>query len=334
MKPILISGIQPTGRLHLGNYLGVLANLIRLQNSGKYECFFFIADLHALTENPAPKELQKNIIDLATTFLAIGLSPKKSTLFIQSKISGHTELAWIFNILTPPGEMFRMTQFKDKSANTPNDVNLGLLNYPILMAADILMYNPQFVHVCHDQLQHLELARTLARKFNSRFGKTFNEPKALLTSTPRLMSLDNPTKKMSKSLPSGCLFIDDEPKIMKEKIMRAVTDSDKSVKYDEKNKPAVSNLMLIYKSLSDKSIAEIEKKYQNKGYADFKKDLAKIIIDYFVPFQKKKKELSTRRSPAYANKLLTTAFAQGAKTANAIASKRLLEIKKKIGLVI
>lgn len=337
MKPILISGIQPTGKLHIGNYLGALKNFIELQNSGKYECYFFIADLHALTENPEPKELQKNIMDLAATFLAVGLDSRKSTLFIQSKNPAHTELAWILNTITPMGELRRMTQFKEKSLNIlvktrgvtgeEEIANVGLFDYPVLMAADILMYNPQFVPVGHDQLQHLELTRTLARKFNSKFGKIFIEPKPLLTKLPRLMSLDNPEKKMSKSLPNGCLFIDDDAKTIKEKIMRAVTDSGKEIKYDTKNKPAVSNLMIVYESLGGMPINKLEKKYKNKGYADFKKDLANIVADYFAPFQKKKMEISQKTAA------IKKAFETGNKKANMVASAKLLEVKKKIGLI-
>ncbi|MEK7086816.1 MAG: tryptophan--tRNA ligase, partial [Patescibacteria group bacterium] len=231
-KPILISGIQPTGKLHLGNYLGVLKNFVELQNSGKYECYFFIADLHSLTENFDPAEKPKQILDLATDYLAAGLDPKKSIIFIQSQIPTHSELTWILNAITPMGELNRMTQFKEKSEIAPKNVNVGLFDYPVLMAADVLLYDTQFVPVGDDQLQHLELTRTLARKFNGKFGKTFIEPKALLTETPRLMSLDEPKKKMSKSRPTGCLFIDDSPSTIRAKIKTAVTDSGKEIKYD------------------------------------------------------------------------------------------------------
>lgn len=381
-KPVLISGVQPTGKLHIGNYLGAIKNFVELQNSGKYQCYFFIADLHSLTEDFNPKEKPKQILDLAADFLASGLNPKKSTIFVQSQISAHSELAWILNTITPKRELERMTQFKEKSGiieelekikneverlakderfinqakkdikemEVPvrlswlitsrlrnyaekmygkglNDINVGLLDYPVLMAADILLYKPEAVPVGDDQVQHLEFTRTLARKFNSRFGKTFIEPRAILTEVPRLMSLDNPTKKMSKSQPAGCLFMDDSPEIMRQKIKSAVTDSGKDVKYDEKNKPAVSNLMLIYHVLSGKSLKDIEKKYKGKGYADFKKDLAEVVINYFKSFQKKKKELSKN----YSNILKNIRI--GNKKADAVASKKLLEVKKKIGLL-
>lgn len=349
LRPTLVSGIQPTSKLHIGNYLGALKNFVDLQNSGKYECFFFIADLHALTENPDPEELKKNIIDLTATFLAVGLDSKKSTLFIQSHIPAHQELCQILSPLTPVSELMRMTAFKEKVLQTLKlkegqifskqdfneaieESNFGLAAYPVLMTADIILYDAQFVPIGNDQLQHLELARTLVRKFNAKFGKTFREPQPLLTSVPRLMSLDNPKKKMSKSLPTGCLFIDDEPKIMKEKIMRAVTDSGKEIKYDPIKKPAVSNLIEIYATLDSRNIKHqtsyVEHLYKNKGYADFKKDLAEITIAYFAPFQKRKKELA--KKPTF----IKNAFTIGEKHANSIASKRILEIKSKIGLII
>jgi len=326
-KPILISGIQPTGKIHLGNYLGALENFVKLQNSNKYQCYFFVADLHSLTEEFNPKEKSKQILNLFIDFLALGLDPTKSTIFIQSSIPAHAELASILNNFTPFGELKRMTQFKEKSENTPQNINVGLFNYPVLMAADILLYDAEFVPVGDDQLQHLELTRTLARKFNSRFGKTFIEPKPILTETPRIMSLDEPTKKMSKSKPTGCIFLDDSPKIIREKIKKAITDSGREIKYDKENKPAISNLILIYSALSDKSIKTIEEMYKNKGYAEFKKDLAEVIIKSLTPFQKKKKELKSK------SVLLRKIIQTGNEKANAVASKKLLEVKKKIGLL-
>ena len=328
VKPILVSGIQPTGKLHLGNYLGALKNFVDLQNSGKYQCYFFIADLHALTENPNPKDLQKNILNLVIDYLAAGLSPTRSVIFTQSTVPAHTELGWIFETIAPLGEMERMTQFKEKSAHNPKNINLGLLSYPALMAADILIYNPSFVPIGKDQFQHLELTRTLARKFNSKFGKTFLEPKAIATPTPKLMSLDDPTKKMSKSRPAGCLFLDDSAAAIRDKIKRAVTDSGREIKYAPESKLAVSNLLLIYSELSGKSIKIIEKTHKGKGYAEFKKDLAEVIVKALTPFQKKKKELSKKQS--YIKKVLVS----GNKKANTVASKKLLEAKKKIGLIL
>ena len=324
-KPILVSGIQPTGKLHLGNYLGALKNFVELQDSGKYQCYFFIADLHSLTENFDPKEKPKQILDLAADYFAAGIG-KDSVLFQQSEVPAHAELGWIFETVAPLGEMERMTQFKNKSENQKQNINIGLLTYPALMASDIVLYDAAVVPVGDDQLQHLELSRTLVRKFNNKFGRTLVEPKPLLTKVPRLMSLDDPTKKMSKSQPSGCLFLDDSPAEIRGKLMRATTDSGKEVKYDEKSKPGVSNLLLIYSELSEKSVNAIEKIYSGKGYAEFKKDLVEIVIRALRPFQEKKRGLK----PAEIKKTL----ALGNKKANAVASKKLLEVKKKIGLLI
>ncbi len=305
MKPILISGVQPTGKLHIGKYLGALKNFVALQNSGKYQCYFFIADLHSLTEDFEPKNKPAQVLNLVFDFLAAGINPKKSTIFIQSQIPAHSELAWILNTITPIGELERMTQFKDKIAQIKSEKdgymisyndkdegelertypeiyerisqsppNFGLVGYPVLMAADIILYDAQFVPVGEDQLQHLEFTRTIARKFNHKFGRTFIEPRPLLTTVPRLMSLNDPHKKMSKSSPSGCLFLDDSAQVIREKIKRAVTDSGKEVKYDPKNKPAISNLMKIYEALAGKTIKEIEATFKNKGYGEFKKYFA------------------------------------------------------------
>jgi len=323
-KPTLISGIQPTGKLHLGNYLGALKNFVELQNSGKYHCYFFIADLHSLTENFNRREKSKQILDLAADYLAAGI--KNSVIFQQSEIPAHAELGWIFETVAPLGEMERMTQFKTKSESQKQNINIGLLAYPALMAADIVLYNASVVPVGHDQLQHLELARTLVRKFNNKFGKTFVEPKPIFTKIPRLMSLDQPDKKMSKSRPAGCLFMDDSPAVIREKLRRATTDSGREIKYDEKLKPGVSNLLLIYSELSGKSVSAVEKAYAGKGYAEFKKDLAEVIIGALRPFQERKRKLK----PAEIKK----ALASGNKKATKVSSRKIAEVKKKIGLLI
>jgi len=357
MKPILISGVQPTGKLHIGNYLGALKNFVDLQNSGKYQCYFFVADLHALTENPKPEDLNQNIIDLAADFLASGLKPasgelaepKKSVIFQQSQIPAHSELMWILNTITPKGELERMTQFKDKmekiinrsqiikDSKKPKDalielisrshgINIGLFNYPILMAADIIIYDAKFVPVGNDQDQHLEIARTLARKFNSKFGKTFIEPQAVHTKTPRVMSLANPEKKMSKSQPESCLFIDDSIEQIKNKIKRAVTDSGSEIRHKE-GKPAISNLLEIYSALSDKTIPQLEKKFKGKNYSTFKNDLAETIIDYFADFRKKKSALLKNQSK------LSSILKAGSQKAAKVANKKIIEVKKKVGLI-
>lgn len=360
-KPILVSGIQPTGKLHLGNYLGALKNFVSLQNTDKYECFFFIADLHSLTEEFTPKEKAKQIQELTADFLAAGISIKKSTLFLQSSAPAHSELAWILNTITPMGELKRMTQFKNKGnlnekstrelilnfskelgygkvdvdmrlsellkeINEEESANVGLFDYPVLMAADILLYDAKFVPVGDDQLQHLELARTLARKFNAKFGKIFVEPQPLLTQTPRVMSLDDPTKKMSKSRPSGCIFLDDSPEEIHKKVMRATTDSESSIRYDAQAKPGISNLLRIYSSLSGELIPELEKKFTGMNYSELKIGLANLLSSYFENFRKNKKTILKDK------KGLTAILSVGNKKAQKLSAEKIAIIKKRLGL--
>lgn len=326
VKPVLVSGIQPTGKLHIGNYLGALKNSVELQNSGKYACYFFVADLHSLTEPFDPKEKSKQILELAADFLSAGLNPKKSLLFLQSLIPAHAELAWIFSAIAPLGELYRMTQFKDKSAHQKENVNAGLLTYPTLMAADILLYDAKFVPVGNDQDQHLELTRTLARRFNAKFGKTFTEPQPLHTKTPRVMSLGDPTKKMSKSQPEGCLFLDDSPEEVKKKIGRAVTDSGSEIRYDREKKPGVSNLLEMYSSLSGESVPALEKKFKGKQYSEFKVRLGELIIRHFAEFRKKKAALLKNPNA------LKAVLVSGSKRAERKAEKKIEEVKRRIGL--
>jgi len=325
-KPVLVSGIQPTGKLHIGNYLGALKNFVDLQNSGKYECYFFIADLHSLTEDFETKEKPGQILNLLADYLAAGIDPKKSTIFLQSRVPAHSELAWILNTITPFGELGRMTQFKDKAIAQKQNINVGLFSYPVLMAADILIYDALVVPVGDDQLQHLEITRTLARRFNSKFGKVFIEPKPILTKVPRLMSLDDPKKKMSKSRPGGCLFLDDNEKDMGRKIKKAVTDSEGEIKFDFKKKPAVSNLMGIYSELSGDSIEKIEKDFKGKNYGEFKNQLAELTSSYFENFRKEKKSLLGKE------KELKLILEKGSEKARKVADFKIEEVKKKIGL--
>jgi len=325
MKPILVSGVQPTGRLHIGNYLGALKNFVELQNSGKYQCYFFLADLHSLTEDFDPKEKTGQILELAADYLAAGLNPEKSVIFQQSQIPAHSELAWILSTITPIGELERMTQFKDKAKRQDGNINAGLLYYPILMAADILLYDAEGVPTGDDQDQHIELARTLARKFNARFGNTLKEPKNIHTAAPRIMDLRVPTKKMSKSDQGGCIFIDDSPEEIKEKIMGATTDSHTAVEY-RNDRPGMSNLMQIYSSLTDKSPETIQKEFEGRGYAEFKENLAELISSYFADFRKKKRELKANSSK------LKAVLLSGSEKAAEIANKKISEVKKKLGL--
>lgn len=323
-KPTVLSGIQPTGPLHIGNYLGALKNFVDLQNSGEYRAFFFIADLHSLTEAFDPKNKPTQVLDIAASYLAAGLDPKLSLLFIQSQLPSHSELAWILSTITPMGELNRMTQYKDKADRTDNTA--GLFTYPTLMAADIILYDANLVPTGDDQDQHLELTRTLARKFNSKFGQTFIEPKNLHTELPRVMSLANPEKKMSKSEPAGCVFIDDSQEVMTKKIMSAVTDSGAEVVLRD-DKPGISNLLRIASALTEKPVAELEAMFKSKNYGEFKKYVAQVTNDYFAPIRERKAKLL--KTPAKVLKI----FADGSTKANKIASAKMADVKAKIGLI-
>ena len=327
-RSILISGIQPSGRLHIGNYLGALKNFVELQNSGKYECYFFIADYHSLTGDFDERKQSEQTIDLAASFMAAGLDAKKSTLFIQSEVPRTIELSLILSsLITAMGDLERMTQFKEKGENRPR-AKVGLFTYPILMTADIILYDAEFVPVGDDQLQHLELAREIVRKFNNRFGKTFVEPKPILTKAPRVMSLNDPGKKMSKSQPEGCLFLDDEPEVIKKKISRAVTDSGNEVKFDEKKKAGIANLMRVYQGITHKAFADIEAEFRGRNYSAFKTALGDIIAKHLEPFRTKKAELTKNQ------KVVRAAFDAGAKVASAKAKKKMAAVKKAIGLTL
>lgn len=324
----VFSGIQPTGQIHIGNYLGAIKQWVEMQDEA--DCVFCIVDLHSLTIPYEPKKLKERILEKAVVYLAAGIDPEKSVIFVQSDVKEHTELAWLLNTVTPVGDLGRMTQFKDKSKKFKDNINAGLLNYPILMAADILLYQTDVVPVGEDQKQHVELARTIARKFNQRFGETFHIPEPKIAkSGAKIMSLQDPTRKMSKSDgPETYIGLFDEPEEIKSKIMRAVTDTGKIVKYDEKKKAGISNLLTIYSLLSGKTIKELEKKFDGKGYADFKKSLAQVVIDYLEPFRKKKKELLTRE--IYIEEILK----RGAKKAESIAKSTMEDVRKKMGLLI
>lgn len=338
-KPVLISGIQPSGRLHLGNYLGALKNFVELQNSGKYRTYFFIADLHSMTEEYDPKEKSSQIFDLMADYLAAGLDPKQSVLFVQSDVPRHAELAWVLSTLTPMGELRRMTQFKEKSGEDAEVSNVGLFTYPVLMAADILLYDAAFVPVGDDQDQHLELARTLARKFNKRFparnagrsaaggGETFIEPKPLHTNVTRLMSLDDPARKMSKSRPTGCLFLDDAPAVIRKKIMRAVTDSGTEILADLKRKPAIANLLIMMSALSGEPVRAIEERYHGAtSYAEFKRELAEVVVRALEPLQKAKRSF-VADAPS-----VEKIFYEGGRAASSVATDKHIAIWRAIGL--
>lgn len=327
MKKHLFSGIKPSGGLHLGNYLGAILNWAKLQN--EYDSIFCVVDLHAITVPQNSEMLRKRTIEIAKIYFASGIDPKKSTIFIQSHIPEHTELAWILNTIAKIPELEKMTQFKDKSAKEGREsASVGLFDYPILMASDILLYDTQIVPVGEDQLQHIELARTLAKRFNKRFGETFFVPEAYIQKEGmRIMALDNPQKKMSKSSQSEYSYISllDSPDMVQKKIKKAVTDSGKEIIYNE-NKPALRNLINIFSLLVDKNPYEIEKIYKNKNYSDFKEDLSQEIIKFLVSFQKKFYQISDEE--------VLDILKKGAKKISPLANKKLKEVKEKIGFVI
>jgi len=323
----VFSGIRPTGELHIGNYWGAIRQWIELQE--KHDCVFCIVDLHAITTPYQPENLQKNILELTIAYLAAGVDPEKCILFIQSQVKEHSELAWLLGTFTPLGELKRMTQFKEKSKKQPEYVNAGLLNYPLLMAADILLYKTDLVPVGIDQEQHVELTREIARKFNKTFGEVFKEPKSLLPKIgQKIMSLQNPKKKMSKTDdPLGCVGLFDEPEEIKKKIMSAVTDLGRIIKYDPLKKPGISNLLTIYSLFSGKKIKDLEKNFKGRGYEEFKKGLSQLLIETLEPLRKKRKELLTRE--VYVKEILE----QGRKRAQVSAQSTMVEVKKKMGLI-
>jgi len=322
----VFSGIQPTGDIHIGNYLGAVKQWIELQE--KNECIFCIVDLHALTVPYDPKTLKDSITEKAIAYLAAGVDPERSIIFVQSQVKEHSELAWLLNTVTPIGDLSRMTQFKEKSKKYRKNLNAGLFNYPILMAADILLYQTDLVPIGEDQKQHVELARTIARKFNQQFGLAFKVPEAKVSKTgARIMSLVDPKQKMSKTGPKeSYLGLFDEPEQIKSKIMKAVTDTGKAIKYDPIKKAGISNLLTIYSLFSDKGIKDLEKKFKGKGYADFKKSLAELLINRLEPFRRKRKELLARE--LYVEELLK----QGEKRAQILAQSTMQEVRKKMGL--
>ncbi len=323
----IFSGIQPTGKLHIGNYLGAIRQWIELQE--KNECVFCIVDLHALTAPFDPKTLQDLILEKAIVYLAAGISPEKSIIFVQSQVKEHAELTWLLNTVTPIGDLLRMTQYKEKAKKFKENLNAGLLNYPILMAADILLYQTDIVPVGEDQKQHVELARTIARKFNQKFGEVFKVPEVKLPkSGARIMNLIEPSKKMSKTDPiESYIGLFDTPEEIKDKIMKSVTDTGKIIRYNTEKKPGISNLLTIYSLFSGKSIKEIEKKFRSRGYAEFKKSLAELLINSLEPFRRKRKELLQRE--VYVKEILE----QGRKRAQIIAQSTIQEVRKKMGLI-
>jgi tryptophanyl-tRNA synthetase len=326
MNKRLFSGIQPSGDLHLGNYLGAIKQWIPLQD--EYDAFFSVVDLHAITVLQDPVALRLKTLEVAKIYLAAGIDPGKATLFVQSHIPEHTELMWILNTIARLGDLEKMTQFKDKSVKSEREtVGVGLFDYPVLMAADILLYDTATVPVGEDQVQHVELTRTLARRFNAAFGETFVVPEPrVMKEGARIMGLDDPTKKMSKSATSEYNFIalSDDPEKAKKKIMKAVTDSGTEIAHAD-DKPALKNLITIYSLLGNKNTDEIVAMYQGKGYADFKRDLAEVVASFLVDFQKKLADISDEEA--------MNILRAGAGKARAVASAKLKTVKDKIGFL-
>jgi len=321
----VFSGVQPTGNIHLGNYLGALKQFVELQDD--HECIYCIVDEHAITVPQDPKALREHILDVAALYLAVGVDPKKSIVFVQSDVSGHAELGWVLCCNSYTGELSRMTQFKDKSKNKES-APTGLFTYPVLMAADILLYDTDIVPVGNDQKQHIELCRDLAIRINNKYKKTFVVPEGrFMKAGARVMALDDPTKKMSKSAENihSRISLLDEPSKIKKSIMKATTDSEGVVKFDIENKPGISNLLSIYSSLSGKSIEELEAMYEGKGYGDFKKDLVEVTVEALAPIKARYEEI--RHSDE-----LIEILKDGAARADAIAQKTMQRVKDNFGL--
>lgn len=326
MKKRVFSGIQPTGNIHIGNLLGAIRQWVPLQAT--HECFFCVVDLHAITIPQDPVALKAKTRELAGLYIAAGIDPAVSTLFVQSDVSAHAELAWILNCFIPFGWLGRMTQFKEKSQGERESVSAGLFCYPALMAADILLYDTDLVPVGEDQVQHLELTRDVAQRFNSIYGDTFKLPETMVAeSGARIMGLDDPTKKMSKSepQPGHAIKLLDPPAEIRAKIMRATTDSLREIRFDEK-RPGIYNLLVIYEVFSGLSRPEIEAKFAGKGYGDFKKELAEMVVEGLRPLQTRYHEITA--DPAYLGSLLR----DGAERARPLAEKMLSRVKLKIGL--
>ncbi|TSA55773.1 tryptophan--tRNA ligase [bacterium] len=318
----IFSGIQPTGKLHIGNYFGAIQNMVRLQDKG--EAIFSIVDLHAITIKYDPKSFQQKLKDTVLDFLACGIDPEKSVVFIQSQVKEHAELAYLLSAITPIGQLQRMTQFKDKSQKEKT-VNTALLIYPILMAADILLYDTNIVPIGEDQKQHLELTQDIVRRFNYQFGEVLGLPKIIIPQDgARIMSLTNPLRKMSKSEPEGCIFLTDEPEAIKDKIKKAITDTERKINFVP-NRPVLANLITIYGLCENKKIGELNfDKFD--GHAQFKEALAASLIKKLELIRKKRGELEQK--PEYIKKVLE----EGRKKAQKIASKKIEEVKKAMGL--
>lgn len=327
-KKVVFSGVQPTGKITLGNYLGAIKNWAPLQE--EYNCLYCVVDLHSITVQQVPAELRKNTMDLVALYIACGVDPNKSILFIQSHVPQHAELAWTLDTISYIGELNRMTQFKEKSRKHADNLNMGLMNYPVLMASDILLYQTDLVPVGKDQVQHLELARDLAERFNNRYSPTFVVPEGLVyKSGSSIKSLQDPFAKMSKSDPNDNAIVTlmDDVDAIRRKFKRAVTDSETCVRFDADAKPAISNLLTIYSLTSGESIADAEKRFEGVGYGVFKEAVADAVIAVVEPIQSEQKRLLADKG------YLESVLKQGAESAERLARKTLAKVYRKIGFI-
>ena len=327
-KKVMLSGIQPSGMLHLGNYLGPLRHWPEMID--EFDCYFFLADLHTITVRQDPAELRRRTLTLIAQYIACGLDPDKCTLFIQSHVPAHSQLAWVLDCYAMFGELSRMTQFKDKSARNADNINAGLFTYPVLMAADILLYQPDFVPVGEDQKQHVEICRDIANRFNGVYGDVLKVPEPYIAKVgARIMSLSTPDSKMSKSQPEGCVFLMEKPEDIARKFKRAVTDSDteRCVRYDPEHKPGVSNLMQIYASATGRSYEEIEREFDGQGYGKFKPAVGEAVAEALRPIREETERLLADK--AY----LESVYRAGAEKAEYIANKTLRKVYKKVGFL-
>lgn len=327
-KKVLLSGIQPSGDLHLGNYLGAIKNWAEL--SDQFDCYWFMADLHTITVRQVPAELRRRTLTQIATYIACGLDPDKNTIFVQSHIPAHAQLGWVLQCYTMFGELSRMTQFKDKSAKHADNINAGLFTYPSLMAADILLYQPDFVPVGADQKQHVEICRDIANRFNGVYGEVFKVPEPYIPKAgARVMSLNQPDTKMSKSIPDGCVFLLEKPEDIMRKFKRAITDSDRErcVRYDPVSKPGVANLMQIYSSVTGKSYPEIESEFDGKGYGDFKSAVGEAVVETLRPIREETERLLADKT------YLESVYRAGAERAARVAARTLSKVYKKVGFL-
>lgn len=325
-KKVVFSGVQPSGNLTIGNYLGALRNFDTF--SDEYKCFYCVADMHAITVRQVPADLRRHTYETLALYMACGLDPQKNTLYVQSHVPAHAELAWVLNCYTMFGELSRMTQFKMKSQQHADNITAGLFTYPVLMAADILLYQTDLVPVGEDQRQHVELCRDIGARFNNSFPDTFKLPEAFIPKMgARIMSLGNPDNKMSKSDPDGCVFLMDKPEDIMRKFKRAVTDCETAVRFDKDNKPGISNLLTIYCAATGKTIEQAEAEFADQGYGVFKPAVGEAVVELVRPIREKTEQMLGDK--AY----LESIYKEGAERASYLANKTLRKVYKKVGFV-